>query len=111
MPLTNIFLWLSLLLVLLLGLQLVNSYYCAERAAFQRLASLKKNERQDRLPQTDYSHRKIYVNQVKTEFLTVGQVESCTGNNMVSFRLPSSQLTDISVQRKEAAISDCQSCA
>lgn len=112
MPLINTFLWISLLLVLLLGLQLVNAYNRAERSAYQRYARLCRNDR-SRTPvrmrdadlQADYSMK-------MSGFLTVGQAEAAQGHTAVSYLLPPQySATGSDSGQKMAAVSDCQSCA
>jgi len=116
MPLINAFLWITLLLVLLLGLQLVMSYQQAERSASRKMKTATARNCQ---PVQHYNtrHRLQTAGTAAmiakpSGFMNTGCVTGDYPIETVSFYLPSGMSASASAgQQKKAAASDCQSCA
>jgi hypothetical protein len=115
MPLTNIFLWVVLVLMAVLSFYLLNSYRREERDAYQRYSVMKSNRTNAREGiRNPVRSAKNLGDRAKKPvgFFEVGQGISSRSSHDISFMLPARPFHSIDLgQQEKAAVADCQSCA
>jgi hypothetical protein len=113
MPLTNAFLWFTLLLTVLLGYQLINSYHRAERKAYRKIVSLSRQSSNVVIQKQSSVSNSIFANaDLGCGFMSVGKSVDDRGCETISFSLPSVQYYSSPVhQQEKTAVADCQFCA
>lgn len=110
MPLINTFLWVTLVLVILLSLQLVNSYRQAEQEIMRK--SCKTHRHNCDVLRRPLEQNTFCPRSSNNAFLTVGQSSGCSVSSTVNYYLPASQsISPLNQPSKMAAVTDCQTCA